>query len=330
MTTRAPARRVRVRVPATSANLGPGFDSFGLALALYDEVEVERTAAGLSVDVVGEDPVAQDETHLVVRAIRATFDVLGCPQPGLALRCVNRIPHGRGLGSSAAAIVAGITAAAALAQDGSAQDGSAQDGSGRDARGGDTSARTGWMLRLANDLEGHPDNVAAALAGGFTVAWQDPAGASSLRVTPFDELRPVVFVPTLRQSTEASRGALPQRVPLADAARTVGRAALLALTLAATEPTAVVRRVELLLRATEDVLHQPYRLPSVPATGLLVARLRELGIPATLSGSGPSVLALAVGGQQAATAVGAADAGFSVVPLTVDLGGAWVDRLDTD
>ncbi len=327
MTTRAPARRVRVRVPATSANLGPGFDSFGLALALYDEVEVERTAAGLSVDVVGEDAVAQDETHLVVRAIRATFDALGCPQPGLALRCVNRIPHGRGLGSSAAAIVAGITAAAALAQDGPAEDGSA-----RDAWAGDISARarTGWMLRLANDLEGHADNVAAALAGGFTVAWQDSTGASSLRVTPFDELRPVVFVPTSRQSTEASRGALPQRVPLTDAARTVGRAALLALTLATTEPAAVARRAELLLRATEDFLHQPYRLPSAPATGLLVARLRELGIPATLSGSGPSVLALAVGGQQAATAVGAADAGFSVVPLTVDLGGARVDYLDPD
>ncbi|MCK9896103.1 homoserine kinase [Frankia sp. AgB32] len=327
MTTRAPARRVRVRVPATSANLGPGFDSFGLALALYDEVEVELTGAGLSVDVVGEDVVAQDETHLVVRAIRATFDALGRTQPGLALRCVNRIPHGRGLGSSAAAIVAGITAAAALAEVGLAEVGlAAAAGPAVDTS---AAARTGWMLRLANELEGHPDNVAAALAGGFTVAWQDPAGASSLRVAPFEELRPVVFVPTLRQSTEASRGALPQRVPLTDAARTVGRATLLALTLAATEPAAVARRAELLLRATEDFLHQPYRLPSAPATGALVGRLRELGIPATLSGSGPSVLALAVGGGQAATAVGVAGAEFSVVPLTVDLGGARVDRLDS-
>jgi homoserine kinase len=335
-----PARRVRVRVPATSANLGPGFDSFGLALALYDEVEVELTGSGLTVDAVGGDAVAQDETHLVVRAIRATFDLLGRAQPGLALRCVNRIPHGRGLGSSAAAIVAGIVAGAALAGDDAGPQGetghrfeAGRDATpGRDAEAGSVSgigSRPGWMLRLANDLEGHPDNVAAALSGGFTVAWQDPAGACCLRVDPFDELRPVVFVPALRQSTEASRGALPARIPLPDAARTLGRAALLALTMSAAEPAAAPRRAGLLLRATEDLLHQPYRLPAAPATGDLVGRLRELGIPATLSGSGPSVLALAVGGQQAAAAVGAAGAEFSAVPLTVDRGGAQVTRLDT-
>ncbi|WP_157734450.1 homoserine kinase [Frankia sp. AvcI1] len=358
------ARRVRVRVPATSANLGPGFDAFGLALGLYDEVDVEMTASGLTVDVVGPDEVAQDETHLVVRAIRATFDLLGRPQPGLALRCVNRIPHGRGLGSSAAAIVAGIVAAAALdrpdlgpefeagpaanqgdpgvarpgvpadrAATATAAGPAAAAGPGPgDSAGPATSvpAAAAWMLRLAHDIEGHPDNVAAALSGGFTVAWQDVEGARCLRVDPFAELRPVVFVPTVRQSTEASRGALPVLVGLPDAARTLGRAALLALTMSAAEPAAAAQRARTLFSATEDLLHQPYRLPAAPATGELVARLRALGVPATLSGSGPSVLALAVGGEQAAAAVGAASAEFSVAPLSVDRSGAQVTRLDPE
>ncbi|WP_261554304.1 homoserine kinase [Frankia tisae] len=358
------ARRVRVRVPATSANLGPGFDAFGLALGLYDEVEVEVTASGLTVDVVGPDAVAQDETHLVVRAIRSTFDLLGRAQPGLALRCVNRIPHGRGLGSSAAAIVAGIVAAAALtradlgpefeagaaanpgnpgvarpgalsyktaADPGSVADpwSVADSGSAVDS-GAATLAGSAWMLRLAHDIEGHPDNVAAALMGGFTVAWQDVEGACCLRVDPFAELRPVVFVPTMRQSTEASRGALPDLVGLPDAARTLGRAALLALTMSAAEPAGAAQRARTLFSATEDLLHQPYRLPAAPATGELVARLRALGVPATLSGSGPSVLALAVGGEQAAAAVGAASSDFSVAPLSVDRYGAHITRLDAD
>ncbi|MCM3922768.1 homoserine kinase [Frankia sp. AiPs1] len=339
-------RRVRVRVPATSANLGPGFDAFGLALGLYDEVEVELAASGLSVDVVGPDEVALDETHLVVRAIRATFDLLGRAQPGLALRCVNRIPHGRGLGSSAAAIVAGIVAAAALTrvdlgpefEAGAAANqgdpGVARPGVRSDLAmagpGASGPAETAWMLRLAHDIEGHPDNVAAALSGGFTIAWQDVDGARCLRVDPFAELRPVVFVPAVRQSTEASRGALPTLVGLPDAARTLGRAALLALTMSAAEPAGAAQRARTLFSATEDLLHQPYRLPAAPATGELVARLRALGVAATLSGSGPSVLALAIGGEQAAAAVGAASAEFSVAPLSVDRFGAQVTRLDPE
>nr|WP_051054649.1 homoserine kinase [Frankia sp. QA3] len=339
------AQRVRVRVPATSANLGPGFDAFGLALGLYDEVDVEVTSSGLTVDVVGPDAVAQDETHLVVRAIRATFDLLGRAQPGLALRCVNRIPHGRGLGSSAAAIVAGIVAAAALTRadlgpefeagavanpgdPGVARPGALFDATAPDL-GVAAPAGSAWMLRLAHDIEGHPDNVAAALMGGFTVAWQDVEGARCLCVDPFAELRPVVFVPTVRQSTEASRGALPALVGLTDAARTLGRAALLALTMSAAEPAGAAQRARTLFSATEDLLHQPYRLPAAPATGELVARLRALGVPATLSGSGPSVLALAVGGEQAAAAVGAASSEFSVAPLSVDRRGAQVIRFDS-
>jgi homoserine kinase len=184
------------------------------------------------------------------------------------------------------------------------------------------------MLRLASAIEGHPDNVAAALSGGFTVAWQDGDGARSLRVDPFAELRPVIFIPAIRQSTEQSRGALPSGVPFADAARNLGRAALLALTMSAAEPAAgqPSRRAEALLRATEDLVHQPYRFPDVPASADLVGRLRGGGIAAALSGSGPSVIALAVGGEQAAAAVDVAGAGFSVAPLPVDRHGARVTR----
>jgi homoserine kinase len=301
----APAPSVRIRVPATSANLGPGFDSFGLALALYDEVEVATTAGGLSVEATGPETVATDESNLVVRAIRAGFDAAGQPPPGLALRCTNRIPHARGLGSSAAAIVAGVAAANALAGGGLGTDD---------------------LLRVAAAIEGHPDNVAAALLGGFTVAWEDGAVPRALRVDPFPDLRPVAFVPTVRQATAASRATLPDRVDHADAAANAGRAALLALAMSGGEPAGggVPARTRALFAATEDRLHQPYRLRAAPATGDLVARLRAAGVPAVLSGSGPSVLALAVGGGQAAAAVRVATAGFSVVPLAVDLSGVRV------
>ena len=152
------AAPARVRVPATSANLGPGFDSFGLALALYDDVVVRVAESGLVVDVAGEgaDDVRRDKRHLVVQAVRATFDVLGGQPRGLEVVCANHIPHGRGLGSSAAAIVAGIVGAREL------------------VLGGAERLPDDAMLRLAAELEGHPDNVAACLAGGFTMAWQEP------------------------------------------------------------------------------------------------------------------------------------------------------------
>lgn len=305
-----PPGAVRLRVPATSANLGPGFDALGLALGLYDEVSVRLAPSGLSIDVVGPDAVPADEAHLVVRAIRATFDELEWAQPGLALRCVNRIPHGRGLGSSAAAIVAGVTAADALA---------------------DGPLGPAGRLRVASAIEGHPDNVAAALLGGLTVAWYEGDVPRSLRVAPLGELRPVVFVPSRRQSTEQARGALPKQVPHADAAVNIGRAALLALALSGAEPAAGVgeERSRLLLTATEDRMHQPYRLPAMPASADLVERLRAAGIPAALSGSGPSVVALGVGGGQAAAAIGVAAPGFSVVPLAVDTEGVRVEAVDS-
>lgn len=311
------APRVHVRVPATSANLGPGFDAFGLALGYYDEIEVGLAADGLSVrvecnrDTAG---VAQDEDNLVVRAVRAAFDELGHKQPGLEVRCVNRVPHGRGLGSSAAAIVGGLAAGWALA--------SADEG--RPGPAGPGPLDRAALLRVAAAMEGHPDNVAAAVHGGFTVAWTDPEdGPRAARVTPAPELRPVAFVPSARQSTAASRGRLPAQLGHADAAFSAGRAGLLAL--AVSQPAGwLAERAELLLAATEDRLHQPYRLPGAPESAELLGRLRDRGIAAVLSGSGPTVLALAVGGEQAAAAVSVPAPGFAVLPLAVDTEGVRV------
>jgi len=361
----APVVGVRVRVPATSANLGPGFDAFGLALGYYDDVEVTLRPSGLSVAVEGTENVSRGEDNLVVRAIRATFDELGRPQPGLAVRCVNRVPHGRGLGSSAAAIVAGVVAASAL-------DAAARLGPGAAVAAGPAAARSGRpadlsapavafdraaALRVATALEGHPDNVAAALFGGFTVAWDGPDGPVAHRAEPVADLRPVAFVPSVRTSTADSRGRLPEQLPHADAAFSAGRAGLLALALTQADPVAAgpageapagtitradarvadsraggvhaarAARARLLLVATEDRLHQPYRLPVVPESAALVERLRTAGVAAVLSGSGPTVLALAVGGEQAAAAVGAWAPGFAVLPLAVDRDGAVVSAL---
>ena len=303
------AAPVRVRVPATSANLGPGFDSLGLALGLYDEVMVRIADSGLRVDVAGEgaDTVVRDEGHLVVRAMRAAFDRLGARPPGLELVCANRIPHARGLGSSAAAICAGIVAARALTVGATLSDEE--------------------VLQLATELEGHPDNVAACLRGGFTIAWFDQAGeisdasaaaARALRVDPAPALRAVAFVPDEGLSTEVARGLLPKLVPHADAARTAGRAALL--TAALTQG-----RADLLLAATQDHLHQGYRAPAMPASAELIAELRAAGHAAVVSGAGPTVLVLTTEDQvQAVIAAGgkAAPAGWQALGLAVDLAGA--------
>jgi homoserine kinase len=283
---RWPDSAVRVRVPATSANLGPGYDALGLALGLHDEIEVRVGRGGLSLDVAGEgaDEVAgMAEKHLVVRAMRAAFDDLGREQPGLALRCVNRIPHGRGLGSSAAAIVAGILAARALS-------------------GADTGPDA--VLPLASELEGHPDNVAPCLYGGLTIAWIADGTAKALRLEPLPGLRPVAVIAPAPVSTEVARDLLPARVPHADAASNAGRAALLVAALTAgpdvltahpgaltASPGALTARPDVLLEATQDRLHQDYRAPAMPATQDLVRRLRAAGIPAVVSGAGPSVLA---------------------------------------
>ncbi|MEO5874349.1 MAG: homoserine kinase [Streptosporangiaceae bacterium] len=262
--------KVTVQVPATSANLGPGFDSLGLALDHYDDVTVELTESGVEVSIEGEgtELASLGERHLIVKVVRQALDRISAltgsefPQPGLRLSCVNRIPHSRGLGSSSAAIVAGIVAAKALHPRG---------------------AEFGGELALATEIEGHPDNVAPCLAGGLTVAW---TGADGPRLVRLDlEKEVVVFIPDQRLATERARGLLPATVSHHDAAANSGRAALLI--------AALTTKLgdEVLLAATEDRLHQSYRAPAMPESAALVDRLRNAGVPAVISGAGPTVLA---------------------------------------
>jgi homoserine kinase len=259
---------VRVRAPATSANLGPGFDALGLALTLHDDVEVELADSGLSIEVTGEgeETARRGPRHLVARTFRAAYALIGprTAPPGLRIRCRNRIPHARGLGSSSAATIAGILAARALHPEGKAF----------------TDAD---VLALATEIEGHPDNVAPCLAGGLTIAWRDGLGPKLVRLDVAPEVRPVLLVPEHRVPTERARGLLPETVPHADAAANAGRAALLI--------AALTGHPELLLDATEDRLHQPYRASAMPESAALVERLRARGVPAVISGAGPSVLA---------------------------------------
>lgn len=261
-------RGVTVEVPATSANLGPGFDSLGLALSLFDEVGVELTGGGLEIEIRGEGEELAElgEKHLIVKVFRQAWERIGGQeQPaGLRLSCVNRIPHSRGLGSSSAAIVAGITAARALHPRGESL-------SDEDA------------LRLATLIEGHPDNVAPCLAGGLTIAWTRQDGPRLVRLELEQEV--TVFVPDQRLATERARGLLPENVSHGDAAANSARAALLIAALTSK------LGYDVLLDATEDRLHQSYRAPAMPGSAALVERLRQAGVPAVISGAGPTVLA---------------------------------------
>lgn len=297
------AAPLRVKVPATSANLGPGFDALGLALSLYDDVVVRVTdEPGLSVDVagMGAASVPRNARHLVVKSMRATFRVLGGAPHGLEVVCANRIPHSRGLGSSAAAIVAGVIAARGLVVGGS-------------ERLDDEAA-----LQLAATLEGHPDNVAACLRGGLTVAWRDGERAQAVSVPVASSLAPVAFVPGASSSTQAARRLLPVSVPHEDAARNAGRAALLV--------EALRSQTDLLMVATEDSLHQRYRAAAMPRSTALMAELREAGLPAVISGAGPTVLALTTADTRD-RAIGFARRGWTALPLDVDREGAQVVAL---
>jgi homoserine kinase len=258
-------RRASVSAPATSANLGPGYDALGLALGLADDVRAEIVDHGVVVDVEGEgaDTVARDESNLVMRAMHAGLDAMDAVAPGVRLSCRNRIPHGRGLGSSAAAILAGLRLAAALADDESHID----------------------LLPLATDIEGHPDNVAACLLGGLTISYVADGVPRAARLEVDASISPVVFVPADPVSTEAARGLLPSTVAHRDAASNSARAALLI--------AALTGRPDLLFDATEDRLHQEYRRPAMPESADLVDRLRGRGHAAVVSGAGPAVLVFA-------------------------------------
>ncbi|WP_127131739.1 homoserine kinase [Georgenia sp. SYP-B2076] len=259
--------QVRVRVPATSANLGPGFDSLGLALGVWDEIRVRAVAGPTTVQVTGEGSgdLPDGEAHLVVRAVRAGLEHAGAPQAGLELTCHNVIPHGRGMGSSAAAVVAGLLAARGLVGEPESLDDAA-------------------LLALASRIEGHPDNAAPALLGGATAAWVDAAGPHAARVPLHEGFAPTVLVPTNQLLTHTARAVLPAEVPHREAAFNVARTALLVLALGGQK--------DLLMSATEDRLHQGYRADAMRGTAEAVRLLREAGWPAVISGAGPSVLVL--------------------------------------
>jgi len=273
------ANPIQVQVPASSANLGPGFDSFGLAFAMYDRYVAQiLDEGGLDIDVTGEgaDDLPRTDKNLLVKAMNKGFDFLGGRPKGLAVRALNVIPHGRGLGSSASAIIGGLVLARSLVL------------TGTDKMSDEA------LLNIASEMEGHPDNVAAALYGGATVAWQESgktkptAHAIHLPVDP--RIQVMAFIPATPLATKKARTMLPDSIPFADAQRNTTNAALLT--------QALTIRPDLLFRATEDFLHQSYRQEAMPSSYALLSKLRSAGVAAFISGAGPTVLALHMGDQE--------------------------------
>jgi homoserine kinase len=292
---------VEVQVPATSANLGPGYDCLGLALALHDRlIAVVTDDPGVRVDVegAGAGVLPVDETHLVVQAAARGFDAMGVELPGLLLRCSNSIPQGRGLGSSAAAIIAGLMIARGLVE------------------GGDELLPDSIVLDLATGMEGHPDNVAAALLGGFTTAWiespdDDPPHASALVRPPHSTVRPVVAVPQAPVATSHARELLDSSVSRESAVFNIARAAALTHAVS-TDPS-------LLFTATEDRLHQDARASAYPRSHEVMSTMRAQGFPAVISGAGPTVLILTDSPDDAMRALSAVtDDTWHLVAVEVD------------
>lgn len=299
-------RAVTVRVPATSANLGPGFDTLGLALGFYDQLEVStRSEPGATVEVIGEGaadsaaPVSTDSSNLVVQSIAHAFSHAGVAMPGLNLRAHNQIPHSRGMGSSSAAIVSGLVAAQGLLQ-------------------GIFDFDADTLLRLATDIEGHPDNVAPALFGGLTIAWTTEDGPRCKRLLVHRGVSPLVLVPSFTMSTKQARALQPESVPHKDAIFNVSRSSLLV--------AALTQSPELLFEATEDKLHQDYRAEAMPQTSSLIKLLRESGYAAVVSGAGPSILVLCSNPAQridASTFVAEnQETQWKSLIVTIDFGGA--------
>lgn len=306
----AAGQRVSVRVPGTSANLGPGYDSLGLALSLYDTLTVETLDSGeLEFELSGEgaESLPRDASHLVVRAMSSALERLGFRHNGLRITADNVNPHGRGLGSSASAVVAAVTAANELVP-------------------GEARRDRNWILQVTSEMEGHPDNVAPAIFGGLALSWQDSERYSSTRADVAGSVVPVVAVPDYELSTEAARALLPASIGHHAAAMNAGRAALLV--------HALTQRPEFLLPGTEDFLHQSYRAEAMRPSADLIYGLRKAGHAAVVSGAGPTVLALANGEDEALqvisfieafTADNSSDITWRVLKLAVDVEGAKVE-----
>ena len=267
------ATPIQVSVPASSANLGPGFDALALALDIRDIYVAQiLDEEAFDVDVTGEgaEEVKRDGKHLVIKAMMRGFEFMGGKPRGIALRALNQIPHGRGLGSSAAAIVGGLNLARSL------------------VLSGNSLMNDDDLIALATDLEGHPDNVAAAALGGATISWMEervgvPTGCA-VRFSVEQSIRALLLIPNTQLSTGKARKMLPEMVPHRDATKNAGRSALLV--------HALTVRPDLLYAATEDHLHQQYRREGMPKSVDLVNRLRGAGVAAMISGAGPSVLVL--------------------------------------
>ncbi|GJO44376.1 homoserine kinase [Mycobacterium marinum] len=285
-------------VAASSANLGPGFDSLGLALSLYDEIVLETTDSGLEVVVEGEGAgqVPLNSEHLVVRAIQHGLRAVGVTAAGLIVRCRNDIPHSRGLGSSASAVVGGLAAVNGLV------------------------SQAGWvplseqqLIQLSSEFEGHPDNAAAAVLGGAVVSWiercGDRADYSAVQLDLHPDIHLFSAIPEVRSSTAETRVLLPDLVSHDDARFNISRAALLVV--------ALTQRPDLLMAATEDVLHQPQRASAMPASAEYLQLLRRHKVAATLSGAGPALIALSTDPDLPPEAVeyGAAN-GFTITAMT--------------
>lgn len=305
----AAGRSVEVTVPATSANLGPGFDTLGLALSVYDTLLVTELPAGeLEIEVSGSGAgeIPRDGTNLIVRTVAHVYADVDRPLPGLRIVAENGVPHGRGLGSSGAAVAAGILAAKGLLE-------------------GDIEISDADMLRLATEIEGHPDNVAPALFGGLTIAWVGERGPQHKKLLVHRGVSPLVLVPSYTMSTSKARSLQPPQVSTADAVFNVSRSALLI--------AALTQSPELLFDATADRLHQDYRAEAMPETQRLVQALRAAGFAAVVSGAGPSVLVLADGPGSRQDAVELAesttDTPWDALLLAVDVRGGTVgDRAE--
>ncbi len=297
-----PVDRVTVLAPATTANMGPGFDCIGMAFEMWNELTVERGEFHVSIEGEGAGELPEDSRNLVVTGVEAAFHAAGQDVPPLRYLCRNRVPHGRGLGSSSAAIAAGLIAGSALA-------------------GADLPIER--IVTLAADLEGHPDNVAPAIYGGCTVGVHDGERWIIDSIPIPDDLSAVIFVPDLHTNTHESRARLPHRIPRSDAVYNIGRAALLVSALHK-------GKLELLKQATQDRLHQPLRGQAFPALPRLIkAALNGGAHGAFLSGAGPTVMALTTGREVTVSYEMAEAARISEVPgkpaiLKPSLRGAYV------
>ncbi len=298
------AQSVQVQVPATTANLGPGFDSLGLALALHDRYIAQVLDEQIiDIDISGEgaDDLPRNEKNLVIKSMYKGFEFLGGKPRGIALRALNLIPHSRGLGSSASAIVGGLSLARAL------------------VLGGSERMSDDDMLNLASAIEGHPDNVAAAIFGAATVAWkevqhgQDVALSVQLEVDP--RISVMAFVPSTSVATSKARKMLPELIAHSDAVRNSANTALLV--------HALQHRPDLLHTATADFLHQSYRAEAMPTSFALLTKLRKAGVAAFISGAGPTVLVLHTGGSaEVEELTRAGGEKFSAMALGVSRSGA--------